>query len=578
MRLEIESNHGANLQIHPIELLLRWQSHCSHSARQDQREHGHEALHPSPYSALWYQRRVRGGMKGFMAVLALVLPCTVTAVALPTQKQLDWMDLEVGAMIGFNLQSHCLATSDPGRSGQPCLSFGAATGSDPSAMQQGARRGWLPTLETVQRWKPTDLDTDKWAQVAKSFGAKYVVLVADHMSGFALWNTAQHNYSMASSLYKGGGGDVVADLVASCRSAGLEIGFFYSVHFNWWLGVHDFQVGHPRIDPTLPNLTQADYLSAAKAQLTELVSRFGEEGPFEIWFDGGTGPSAPVIGEHLRRIAPNAVCHSCYPNFTSAGTIRWMGNEDAMMPLPSWAASSPDLAEGNPHGEIFAPPSSDAVMREHYWFWANTSTGAAMGLTDSPHHLVRKYLTSVGRSSNLILNMAPDGRTGAVAPSDVTGYQAMDDALVCLFRDQVAQTGSGDHLTMQQDGKIIWRLDGSITSNNVSIVLREDQTHGQLVGNYSLFCSHSSSQPDSRTEPHCEMGNLPGVIPSYQYPDQRLQTGIGHKRILMIAQKTGESFDTITLHVYSHFAGGSLVQPSLRDIRIFDWTNTTDCY
>ena len=37
------------------------------------------------------------------------------AVAVPTPQQLAWQDLEVGAMLGFNLQSHCRATSAAGR-------------------------------------------------------------------------------------------------------------------------------------------------------------------------------------------------------------------------------------------------------------------------------------------------------------------------------------------------------------------------------------------------------------------------------------------------------------------------------
>ena len=107
-------------------------------------------------------------MTTFLCLFFLSLPCVVSSVAVPTQKQLDWMDLEVGAMIGFNLQSHCLATSDSSqRSEQPCISFGTATGSNPAAMKQGAKRGWLPTLDTVMRWNPSELDTDKWVQVRK---------------------------------------------------------------------------------------------------------------------------------------------------------------------------------------------------------------------------------------------------------------------------------------------------------------------------------------------------------------------------------------------------------------------------
>lgn len=58
---------------------------------------------------------------------------------------------------------------------------------------------------------------------------RYLVLVADHMTGFTLWDTALHNYSVAHTGYKGGGGDVVKDLIASCKKYNLKLGFFYSV-------------------------------------------------------------------------------------------------------------------------------------------------------------------------------------------------------------------------------------------------------------------------------------------------------------------------------------------------------------
>ena len=102
----------------------------------------------------------------------------------------------------------------------------------------------MPTREAVADWDPYNLDTDKWVQTAVSFGAKYIVLVADHMTGFTLWDTKAHNYSIAHTRYKGGGQDVVRDFVASCVKYGVRPGFFYSMHFNWFLGVDGFKVGH----------------------------------------------------------------------------------------------------------------------------------------------------------------------------------------------------------------------------------------------------------------------------------------------------------------------------------------------
>ena len=48
--------------------------------------------------------------------------------------------------------------------------------------------------------------------------------------------------------------------------------------------------------------------------------------------------------------------------------IRWMGNEEGVMPLPSWnAVTDPSNTVGDPYGSIFEPAAVDTVLREHYW-------------------------------------------------------------------------------------------------------------------------------------------------------------------------------------------------------------------
>ena len=262
-------------------------------------------------------------------------------VAVPSPAQLAWQDLEVSAMLGWNLQTICAAqTASP--SPQRC---------------QAA--GYVPTLEQVASWNPHNIDTDAWARTAASFGARYMVIVADHMTGFTWWDTKYHNYSIAHTKYKGGGADLVKEMIASCKKYGLKLGFFYSVHFNWFLGVDGYKVGHSPLGPK--RYTQEEYLEIAKGQLREIIAYFGDEGPLEIWFDGGTGPSAAEIGPVVLDAAPGAVCHSCYSNFTKGGSVRWMGNEEGMMPLPSWGSDTGEGSKGgggDPLGASFMPPSS----------------------------------------------------------------------------------------------------------------------------------------------------------------------------------------------------------------------------
>jgi hypothetical protein len=111
------------------------------------------------------------------------------------------------------------------------------------------------------------------------------------------------------------------------------------------------------------------------------------------------------------------------------------------------------------------------------------------------------------------------------------------------------------------------------TCANCSLVIREDQTHGQLIGNYTLQCQHmcGTAEAPCRNEEHagsgpwepCEMGSLPGVI-----SNETQLTGVGHKRILML--DVGAPLVAIRLAVQSHYATGEKV-PGLRDLAMYDW-------
>ena len=108
----------------------------------------------------------------------------------PTPELAEWSDCELGVLIHYGITSYA-----------GVFDAEAFTENPP-----------LPALVN-----PESLDTDEWVRIAKEAGAKYALLVAQHGTGFALWPTDAHDYSIKHSPYKNGKGDIVADFIKSCE-------------------------------------------------------------------------------------------------------------------------------------------------------------------------------------------------------------------------------------------------------------------------------------------------------------------------------------------------------------------------
>lgn len=77
-------------------------------------------------------------------------------------------------------------------------------------------------------FNPTRLDASQWVRTAKSSGFSRVILTAKHHDGFCLWPTAYTDYSVRSSPWRNGTGDVVAELASAAAAEGIGLGLYLS--------------------------------------------------------------------------------------------------------------------------------------------------------------------------------------------------------------------------------------------------------------------------------------------------------------------------------------------------------------
>jgi alpha-L-fucosidase len=387
-------------------------------------------------------------------------------LAVPTPQQAAWQDLELGMFIHIAPQTW-----------------------------QDSERDDLSTPASAIN--PEKLDTEQWVRTADSMGAKYIVFVAKHEGGFCWWPTATTDYSVKSSPWRGGKGDVLKDLAASCKAHGIRLGVYLSPQDR----KRGIGLGGRAKDPA----AQAEYEKVFREQLTEVLSNYGEM--IEVWFDGSL---VFEVGDILAAHAPNAVIFQ-----GPHATIRWVGNEDGVVPGNSWNAVSSEsrdkpwgqftAAQGDPAGDRWRPIECDARMRAT-WFWNTRNTKTLKSVPQ----LMRMYEGSVGRGAVLLLNNAPD-RSGLIPEADVARSAEFGEEI-----RRVYGPGSAAASVSGKGREIALELSSPATIDRV--VIMEEIAEGERIRKYEI---------DSLTG---------GVWTTIAKGD-----AVGHKRILPVSPVRTES-------------------------------------
>lgn len=374
-------------------------------------------------------------------------------IVTPNPHQLAWAEAEIGVMFHFDMWVY-----------QPDYEW----------------REW-GTHPDVSIFNPSALNTDQWLETAKKLGAKYAVLVAKHGSGFSLWPTEAHEYSIKNSPWKGGKGDIVADFVASCKKYNIKPAIYASTTMNGYLYVNNpgyVQKGSP--------VTQEEYNSIVIKQLTELWSNYGEL--FEIWFDGGVlskDKGGADVLSLVQKLQPNAIAFQGpygYPNL-----VRWVGNEEGVAPYPCWATADSttkadgtvviDGMNGDPSAPYWCPGESDFTLRWNRsymggWFWKEGQDSMIFTVPQ----LLKKYETSVGRNTNMLLGLVVDNR-GLVPDADVQRAEEFGKEIERQYGKPLNQiSGTGMEYTIFFDH----------FANINRVVIQEDIVKGERVLKYVL--------------------------------------------------------------------------------------------
>lgn len=370
----------------------------------------------------------------------------MAARLVPAQNQLDWQNLEMTAF----------------------LHFGINTFTD---------REWGDGTEDPAIFNPVDLDADQWVRTLKDAGFGLVILTAKHHDGFCLWPTATTAHSVASSPWKGGKGDVMAELRRACDKYGMKLG----VYLSPW-------------DRNAPCYGDSPaYNDMYVAQLTELLTNYGKID--EVWLDGanGEGPNGKQqvydwmrYRDVITRLQPDAVMA------IKGDDVRWVGNERGMGRSTEWSATAltpgiyPAAGADNAAAGVYskAPDLGGrdvvAKAKKLYWWPSEVDVSIRNGWfyhdKEQPkplRHLAEIYLNSVGRNSVLLLNIPPD-RRGLIPEADVARLAELKQWIDASFTQNLA-TPCGEL-------EVEIRPDACVNT----VVLSEDISKGQHVESFTV--------------------------------------------------------------------------------------------
>lgn len=247
---------------------------------------------------------------------------------------------------------------------------------------------------------PAAFNAEEWVTAIREAGAKYICFTTRHHDGFSLFRTAQSPYNiMEASPF---GRDVVKELADECHKQGIRIHLYYSL-IDWWR--EDAPRGRTGRGTGRPaDSEDADaYFAFMKAQLTELLTQYGEIGA--IWFDGVWDQDEnPGFDWRLGELY--SLIHALQP-----GCLVINNHHIAPFEGEDVQVFERDLPGENTAGlsgqEVSRLPLETCQTMNGMWGYKIIDQDYK-----SPETLIRYLVGAAGRGANLLLNIGPqpDGR------------------------------------------------------------------------------------------------------------------------------------------------------------------------
>ncbi len=254
-------------------------------------------------------------------------------------------------------------------------------------------------------FNPQDFNAEEWVKIAKSAGMKYITITSRHHDSFSMFDTDASDFNIVDATPYGK--DPLKELAEACKKEGIKLNFYYSL-LDWKRD--DYKEGKKGDAEAWDK-----YVDFMKAQLTELLTNYGEIGM--IWFDG-----------HWDQKEANWQYDEIYSLIHELSPSTLIANNHHIQPIPGDDIQTfeRDLP-GENHGGY-----SDGVHVSQLPLESCATMASKWGYSiydekfKSTKQLIHFLVKAAGKNGNLLLNVGPMPN-GKIQPEFVDTLKEMGE-------------------------------------------------------------------------------------------------------------------------------------------------------
>ena len=246
----------------------------------------------------------------------------------------------------------------------------------------------------LAKFNPVKFNAEKWVEMAKAAGMKYIVITTKHHDGFDLFATKEGDWNVMHTPFHR---DIMKEMADACHRNGIQICWYHSI-MDWHEPDYLPRRGWEVADRPADGADFNRYVDYLRAQVTELLTNYGHIGV--MWFDGEWESTwndtyGRPLYELCRKLQPSVIVNNRVSNNRA-------GSMEAVVPKDREVGdfSTP---------EQFIPPTglpgvdweTCMTMNDHWGYNAYDKDWK------SSKALIRNIVDIASKGGNYLLNIGP---------------------------------------------------------------------------------------------------------------------------------------------------------------------------